>query len=74
MGTKLVEIKIPVDLITKVDKMRKSTKWYSKMDFSDYLHMIITRAVEYEQQRISELQELSAHNDGTFIMFPDRKN
>lgn len=74
MKAKNVEIKIPVDLITKVDKMRKSTKWYAAMPFSDYLQMLILRAIDYERQRVEELKDISNNNDGTFILFPDGKN
>ncbi len=69
MNGKNVELKVPIDIISKVDQVRKSTKWYSRMPFSEYFQMIVLRGVEYEKQRIEEFQNMSTDDD-TVIMFP----
>lgn len=69
MNGKNVELKVPIDIISKVDQVRKSTKWYSRMPFSEYFQMIVLRGVEYERQRIEEFQNMSIDDD-TVIMFP----
>jgi hypothetical protein len=69
MNGKNVELKVPIDIISKVDQVRKSTKWYARMPFSEYFQMIVLRGVEYEKQRIEEFQNMNTDDD-TVIMFP----
>lgn len=70
MNGKSVEIKVPVDIVTKVDQVRKATKWYSKMSFSEYFQMIVLRGVEYERQRMEDFNSITAESDDTVIVFP----
>ena len=70
MNEKNVEMKVSVDIISKVDQVRKATKWYSRMPFSEYFQMIVLRGVEYERQRLEDFQKINADDDGTVIMFP----
>ena len=70
MNGKNVEMKVPIDIIDKVDQVRKSTKWYSRMPFSEYFQMIILRGVEFERQRMEDFQNLKSEADDTVILFP----
>ena len=71
MKDKTIEVKIPINVISKVEEARKAANWYGQMDFSDYLSMIILRAVDYEKERYKNFNE-TLLEDEKVILFPNK--
>jgi len=57
MKKKYVEMKIPVDIISKVEKVKKRAHGCADITFSDYLNRVILRGIGIEEQEIEEFKK-----------------
>ncbi len=57
MKNKYVELKIPIEIITKVEKVKKNAHVHGDVPFSEYLNMLILKAVDDELGRIDHYRE-----------------
>ena len=57
MKNKYVELKIPIEIITKVEKVKKNAHVHRNIPFSEYLNMLILKAVDDERGRIDQYRE-----------------
>ncbi len=57
MKKKYVEMKIPIDIISKVEKVKKRAHGCADITFSDYLNRVILHGIGVEEQEIEEIKK-----------------
>jgi hypothetical protein len=57
MKKKYVEMKIPVDIISKVERVKKRAHGCADITFSDYLNRVILNGIGVEEQEIEEIKK-----------------